>query len=245
MINITLDNYNGPLDLLLSLIEKENENIYETNVCSIIDQYLEIIGGFDTDLESMSSFLIMAARLLEIKSYMLLPPGTEDEIDENPIQELIEHLIEYKIYKSLSFQLRDMYENSYGTFTKKSSIDSVMHSCVTYQEIHDAIGDTTLDDLKTVYLSSLENQKKRNDPFEPKDFYMQKDKASFDDIKIKVAEYIKQQKECKFSELPGCNLNKDRKVMVFLSILELSKQGEIVVEQENSDISIKKSLSAS
>ncbi len=103
-IDIKLDQFEGPLDLLLHLIKKNELDIYDIQLCSITDQYLAILDGMKhLNLEVAGDFLLMAATLLQIKSRQLLPPSEveeEDEMEEeDPRAELIRRLLEYKKYK--------------------------------------------------------------------------------------------------------------------------------------------------
>jgi segregation and condensation protein A len=113
---VNLDKFYGPLDLLLYLIEKNEMDLYDIQVSAITGQYLDYIKKLDRiDLENLGSFLIMASYLLNLKSQMLLPRRTQEEMDDqeppDPRQHLIEKLLEYKKYKQgaqlLSARLED------------------------------------------------------------------------------------------------------------------------------------------
>ena len=108
-INVKLEKFEGPLDLLLHLIEKNKVDIYDIPISLITDQYLDYLKQMEIeDLNVMSEFLVMAATLLDIKAKMLLPAEIgEDGEEEDPRAELVEKLIEYKMYKYMSFELKD------------------------------------------------------------------------------------------------------------------------------------------
>lgn len=108
VISVKLDAFDGPLDLLLHLIEKNKIDIFDIPIVQITEQYLEIIAQMDRkDMDVMSDFLVMAATLLKIKSKMLLPVEvTEEGEPEDPRAELVERLLEYKTYKYASYELR-------------------------------------------------------------------------------------------------------------------------------------------
>lgn len=112
-IQYKLDNFEGPLDLLLHLIDKAEVDIYNIPISEITNQYMEYLGSMKVlDLEPTSEFLVMAATLLSIKSKMLLPkPPQIDIFDEeegvDPREELVQKLIEYRKYKSIAEHLRD------------------------------------------------------------------------------------------------------------------------------------------
>ena len=106
-LNVKLQVFEGPLDLLLHLIEKNKVDIYDIPIVLITDQYLDYIKQMQKeDLDVMSEFLVMAATLLDIKCRMLLPKEINEEgEEEDPRAELVEKLIEYKLYKYMSYEL--------------------------------------------------------------------------------------------------------------------------------------------
>ena len=109
-LEVKLEVFEGPLDLLLHLIEKNKVDIYDIPIVEITEQYLDYIRQMQTeDMNVMSEFLLMAATLLDIKCRMLLPREVNEEgEEEDPRAELVEKLLEYKMYKYMSFELRDM-----------------------------------------------------------------------------------------------------------------------------------------
>jgi len=119
-----LDNFEGPLDLLLSLIKKNEINIYDIPIAEITEQFLEYLDyAVSTDLGSLTDFYAMASDLLYIKSRMLLPVEVdlgEDE-PEDPRQELVDKLIEYQKYKKLSQQMEQKESEAEWTFERKKS----------------------------------------------------------------------------------------------------------------------------
>ena len=104
-INVKLQVFEGPLDLLLHLIDKNKVNIYDIPIAMITEQYMEYVNQMDKeDLNVVSEFLVMAATLLDIKSRMLLPKEVNEEgEEEDPRAELVEKLIEYKLFKYMSY----------------------------------------------------------------------------------------------------------------------------------------------
>ena len=111
-IEVKLQAFEGPLDLLLHLIDKNKVNIYDIPISLITEQYMAYIDAMTeahTQMDLMSEFLVMAATLLDIKSRMLLPAEKDEEGEEiDPRTELVERLLEYKIYKYMSLELKDM-----------------------------------------------------------------------------------------------------------------------------------------
>lgn len=109
---IKLENFEGPLDLLCHLIDKNKMDIYDINLSEITDQYIEYINNMEKmNLEVTSEFLIMASTLVYLKSKNLLPNQVEDE-KELTEEELLQRIIEYKKYKEITKKLREMYQNN-------------------------------------------------------------------------------------------------------------------------------------
>ena len=108
-IPVKLQVFEGPLDLLLHLIDKNKIDIYDIPIVEITNQYMEYIREMEKeDLNIMSEFLVMAATLLDIKCRMLLPKEVNEEgEEEDPRQELVAQLLEYKMYKYIAFELKD------------------------------------------------------------------------------------------------------------------------------------------
>lgn len=112
---IKIDNFEGPLDLLCHLIDKNKMNIYDIKISEIADQYIEYISKMEElNLEITSEFLIMASTLLYIKSKGLLPNQVEAE-EELTEEQLIERIIEYKKYKEITSKLKE----NYAEFSKR------------------------------------------------------------------------------------------------------------------------------
>lgn len=107
-ISVKLQVFEGPLDLLLHLIDKNKVNIYDIPIAMITEQYMEYVEQLKKeDLNVVSEFLVMAATLLDIKSRMLLPKEVDEEgNEEDPRAELVEKLLEYKLYKAMAQELR-------------------------------------------------------------------------------------------------------------------------------------------
>ena len=107
---IRLDNFEGPLDLLCHLVDKNKMDIHEVNISNITDQYVEYINAMqELNLDVTSEFVLMASTLLYIKSKSLLPKQVEDE-GELTEEELIHRIIEYKKYKEISKKLKEQFE---------------------------------------------------------------------------------------------------------------------------------------
>ena len=120
-IPVKLPAFEGPLDLLLHLIDKNKVDIYDIPIVQITDQYMAYIRQMEReDLGLMSEFMVMAATLMDIKCRMLLPaPVQEESVEEDPRAELVAKLLEYKMYKYMSYELKERLENAEKHFYKK------------------------------------------------------------------------------------------------------------------------------
>ena len=116
-ISVKLQVFEGPLDLLLHLIDKNKVNIYDIPIAMITEQYMEYVEQLKKeDLNVVSEFLVMAATLLDIKSRMLLPKEVDEEgNEEDPRAELVEKLLEYKLFKAMAQELKDKHSDAERT----------------------------------------------------------------------------------------------------------------------------------
>ena len=123
-ISVKLNVFEGPLDLLLHLIDKNKIDIYDIPIVEITDQYMEYLHSMEKeDLGVMSEFLVMAATLLDIKCRMLLPKEINEEgEEEDPRAELVQKLLEYKMYKYMSYELRDRLGDAAGVYYRKQDL---------------------------------------------------------------------------------------------------------------------------
>ena len=118
-LTFNLESFKGPLDLLLVLIKKNKVNIYDIPISEILEQYLKVMDEMkELDMEVSSEFLVLAATLLQIKSKMLLPSENEEEEQEDPREELVKRLIEYKKFKEKSEFLKEIQNTGYDRYFK-------------------------------------------------------------------------------------------------------------------------------
>ena len=204
-IPVKLEAFEGPLDLLLHLIDKNKVNIYDIPIVEITAQYMEYIHEMQRqDLNVMSEFLLMAATLLAIKSKMLLPKEINEEgEEEDPRQELVEQLLEYKLYKYMSYELRDMQADAAYVMYKEPTIPAE------------------------------KRQNDRIDPIRSTFGTLEKEEVDMDEKWIYVESCIKRKRHVSFRELLGAGHTKMQMVITFLVILELMKMGKISIVQEH------------
>lgn len=229
-----LESFEGPLDLLLHLIEKNKIDIYDIPIVDITDQYMEYLHSMPSeDLGAMSEFLVMAATLLDIKCKMLLPKEKNEEgEEEDPREELVQKLLEYKMYKFMSYELKDRMDDADGVFYKKPTIpDEVLK----YREPVDPkelLSSVTLERLNKIYQSILKKQEEKIDPIRSKFGTIEKEEVSLSDKMVEMKSYASSHRRFSFRQLLEGQPSRTQIVVTFLSILELMKMGYIHVEQE-------------
>ena len=164
-IDIKVNAFEGPLDLLLHLIEKNKVDIYDIPISEITSQYLDYIRSMEEeDLDVLSDFLVMAATLLKIKAKMLLPVNEEEEEEGDPREELVRRLIEYKIYKYASLQLKEREMTAEKSFFRSPDIPPQV---LAYREEIDPVqmlSEVTLQRISEVFQFVMRKRQDKLDP---------------------------------------------------------------------------------
>ena len=233
-IDVKLTAFEGPLDLLLFLIEKNKVNIYDIPIVTITEQYLEYVNQMEEhDMDVMSEFLVMAATLIRIKAKMLLPreEKAEDE-EEDPRQELVRRLLEYKMYKYAAFELRDMQMDAGRIVYKPPTIPKEVKQ---YKEEIDPatlIDGMTLAKLNEIFKSVMRKQVDKVDPIRSKFGTIEKEEVNIEDKMIEIRETVRGLKGISFRTLLDIQATRLNIIITFMSILELMKVGAILIRQE-------------
>ena len=169
-ISVKLQVFEGPLDLLLHLIDKNKVNIYDIPIAMITEQYMEYVEQLKKeDLNVVSEFLVMAATLLDIKSRMLLPKEVDEEgNEEDPRAELVEKLLEYKLYKAMAQELKDKHTDAERTYYKKQNIPEAVAAYTPPVDLTEVIGDTTLMRLNRIFADVCKRKEDKIDPVRSK-----------------------------------------------------------------------------
>lgn len=228
--------FEGPLDLLLHLIEKNKVDIYDIPIVLITEQYLEYIQKLDAkDMDVMSEFLVMAATLIRIKSKMLLPPEeTEEEEEEiDPRQELVERLLEYKMYKYASYELKDRQLDAGKMLFKKPTIPDEIANYQEEVDLDELMSDVTMTKLQDIFHSVIRKQVDKVDPIRSKFGEIEKEEISLENHIIFLTEYAMLHQTFSFRGLLEHGTGKTYVIVSFLGILEMMKLGVLRVEQEN------------
>lgn len=222
---ITIDNFEGPLDLLLHLIKQSDIDIADINIADITKQYLSYIDAQEKmNLNVASEYLVMAATLIEMKSNMLLPRRKEETNDEeeDPREVLIRRLIEYKRYKEMTKEFKSLEEERNHIFTKApEDLREYQENDISYD------GEVNLDDLLKAFQNFI-NRKEMEKPLATK---ITKRELSVSTRSREIKSILKTKGKVEFHELFEI-YNKEYVVVTFLSILDLAKKQELNIKQE-------------
>ena len=223
---VNLNEFEGPLDLLLHLIKQSNIDIMDINLEDITKQYLDYIEKIEEmNLDVASEYLVMAAELIEMKSKYLLPKPeiSEDEYEEDPREELIKRLIEYQAYKDIAPELQDMENTRSMVYSKIPSIN--ITGVDLNPELSDKVDLDALTNAFNEFLKKKELEKPLNTTITNKEYSVHQRSAEIRNI-------LKTKKKVKFEELFE-EYNRNYIVVTFLSILIMAKNGELLIEQED------------
>ena len=221
---VSLSQFEGPLDLLLHLIEKAEVNIEDIFVSEITSQYLAMMDDLsELDMDRASSFLTVAAQLLLIKSRSLLPrPPAEDPDEEDPQEQLIRQLREYKAFKAASEELHERFEEAKKAYTRLPE-DVILPP----QKID--IANATLDNLYSAFLKILN----REDAEEERRDMTQRVRPDVYTVRDRVEHLRGKLKEgrVRFDALFTDTSSRMERIVTFMALLELLARGEVHITQ--------------
>lgn len=233
-LEFKINEFQGPLDLLLHLIEKNKFNIFDIPIVEITEQYLEYVNAMqESNLDIMSEFLVMAATLISIKAKMLLPKEEEEEEDEeDPRAELVRRLLEYKMYKYASYELKDMEMDAVRAYYKPASIPDEVKQYKEEIDPAEVVGDTTLAMLNEIFNQVMKRTVDRVDPIRSKFGTIEKEEVRIEDKMDEIRTNVKGLKGINFRTLLEMQASRINIIVTFLAILELMKVGDIVIKQD-------------
>ncbi len=235
-IQYKLESFEGPLDLLLHLIEKNKINIYDIPIVLITEQYMEYIHDLkEKDLDIMSDFLVMAATLLKIKSKMLLPADPKEDSEEavDPRQELVERLLEYKMFKYISCELKDKQFGAAKLMFKESTIPDEISQYREPVDMKELLNDLTLQKLHVIFESVIKKQVDKIDPIRSKFGRIEREDINLSQKIMDIQNYGIQYRKFSFRKLLEAQCDKMEVIVTFLGILELIKMGRILIQQDD------------
>lgn len=232
-IPVKLEAFEGPLDLLLHLIDKNKVSIYDIPIVEITDQYLEYLSGAEEkDLDSMSEFLVMAATLIRIKSKMLLPKEEEEtEEDIDPRDELVNRLLEYKMFKFISEELKDKQFDAAKMMYKEPSIPAEIADYEEEVDVSELLSGLTLSKLHNIFDFILKRQKDKVDPIRSTFGKIEREEVTLSNQLTHIQEYGLRNRRFRFSNLFTGRVTKMEVIVTFLGILELMKIGRVEIKQ--------------
>lgn len=233
-IEIKLENFEGPIALLYKLIEKNEIDIYDIPIAKLTEQYIEYISNFPKNMESISDFLVMAVKLIEIKSKMLLPKNNpiEEDYGEDPREELVKKLVEYKIFKGISNIFKEKAEFSEKIVYKnpEKEVLSMLES-ISKNNIEEALENITLDKLYNIFKDVISRKDIKKTQVEvstiDKDIYTIQDKILY------IKELLNLKASINFRDTFESDASKLEIIVTFMAILELIKTKVIRIVQKS------------
>lgn len=235
-IPVKLEVFEGPLDLLLFLIEKNKVDIYDIPIVTITEQYLEYIKQMETqDMNVMSEFLVMAATLLDIKAKMLLPKEVDEESGEeiDPRAELVQQLLEYKMCKYMAYELKDRQLDASHTYFKPKTLPKEIEDYREPVNLEEIIGDATLGKLQELFNMVMKRQEDKIDPVRSQFGNIKKEEVDMEGKAAFITAYLQSHTRCSFVELLKEQGSKQDTIVAFLIILEMMKIGQVTILQED------------
>ena len=233
-IPVKLPVFEGPLDLLLHLLEKNRVNIVDIPIVEITEQYMEYMKGMEAvDLDVMSEFLVMAAELLKIKSRMLLPkPASGEEPLEDPRQDLVRRLLEHKLYQYMAGELRTMEEDAARVVYRDRQLPDEVALYKEKADPKQLLSDLTLTKLRAVFRMVMQRREDRVDPVRSRFGRIVKEEISLSEKIMEIQQYGLIHRRFSFQKLLSEQADKTEVIAAFLGILELIRMGQLEIEQE-------------
>lgn len=227
--NFSINDFEGPLDLLLHLVKESKMDIYEINIREIINQYLDYIHSLEEkNIDVASEYLVMASELIHLKSKLLINRkddivSEEDEFSFSSEEDLRNKLLEYERYKKITQNFQELEEKRSEVYTK------LPESLKEYiEEVGIQKGELNIEDLFNAYKLFLERQKLSK----PLNTKITKKELSVDDKIKDIRNILSTRRRVNFLEL-FTEITKETIVVTFLSILEMTKSNEILLTQED------------
>ena len=234
-ISVKLEAFEGPLDLLLHLIDKNKVNIYDIPIADITEQYMEYVRKMqEENLDIVSEFLVMAATLLDIKCRMLLPKEVDEEgNEEDPRAELVEQLLEYKLFKAMAEELKGQQLDALKTYYRKPDIPEEVSGYTPPVDLNEVVGDVNLIKLNAIFADVMKRKEDKVDPVRRSKFgKIEKEEVTMSEKLVDIKAFMMEHKSFGFRELLMKGASKVSVIVTFLVVLELMKTGFITVKQE-------------
>ncbi len=229
MYKVKLDVFEGPFDLLVYLIERSRMSIFDIKVSEITTQYLACIEEMKAqDINVSQEFMVLAAELIELKSRMLLPIERDEESDlpiEDPRAGLVQRIQEYKQYKEMAKFLDDQAELTAHIHAKpQEDIDA-------YRGEEDILLKGDMQQFIDAFMLFI-SKKKRTEEMRKRYERVERQRMSVEKRIEQIRDFFKKKVKLLFSELISTDKSRFNKVVTFMGLLELLKQGEVRATQE-------------
>lgn len=234
-ISYKLENFEGPLDLLLHLIEKNKVSIYDIPIVTITEQYLDYVSNMEKeDLDLVSEFLVMAATLIDIKSKMLLPPEETEEGEEiDPRAELVRRLLEYKTYKYMARELEEREEGAEKLLYKEPTVPKEVARYEPPVDLDSLLDGLTLAKLQKIFEAVMKRKEDKIDPIRSNFGTIKKEPISLEQKIVSIMGFARKHRNFSFRQMLEKQADRLEVVVTFLAVLELMKLGKIRLVQES------------
>lgn len=229
-------NFDGPLDLLLRLIEKNKVDIYDIPIAEITAQYLAYVDAIHTeDLDLMSDFLVMAATLLDIKARMLLPREDKEEEDEeeDPREELVRRLLLYRRFKYMAGELEAMEEEASHFIYREEELPKEVREHAAPVDLDGLLKDLDMERLREIFLEVMKRKEYRRDLRREGFRVIHRERMPVKSRIGSLLSYARKNRRFSFRSLLSAEPTREDVVVTFLAILELMKVGAIEVRQSD------------
>ncbi len=233
-VNIKLETFEGPVELLYHLIEKNKIDIYDIPIASLTEQYIAVIESESyRNMDNISEFMVMAATLIEIKSKMLLPviPSEDDEEEIDPRAQLVERLLEYKKFKNISEDLKDRQEKAALIFYKDSDVPEEFIKYKEPVDINDVLKGVTIDDIYKAFREVMNRQENKVDRVRSGFRSVERDMFTVEEKMDYINDLLVLSPKVSFKRMFRPGSGRNEKVVTFLAILELIKTKKISFSQ--------------
>lgn len=232
MIEVNIEKYEGPMDLLLKLIEKNKINIYDIPIKEITEQYIIHIEKISTDAKNIAEFIVMASTLIEIKSKLLIPDIDDENEETDPRDELVQRLIEYKKVKIISTFLKELQEKS------SLQLSKLREESIRTETININL-DEDINILKDVFTELLKRSSFKDEEIIFDQEIINRDEYIIEDYISKITNLIRKTKKINLSSLIKSDTCKQEVITIFIAILELVRQNRIKANQNKDEISLR------
>lgn len=224
---ITFEDFKGPLDLLLHLLEKNKVDIYDIPIIEITKQYIDYIEKVENKLTVASEFLVMASTLISIKTRMLLPKHDEDE--EDPRTELVQQLLEYRCFKEIGEKLGQFQGEGQKAIIKNATIPEEVKKFEYKPNVDDLFKNVDIHELEKIFTEVLRRAKDRIDTLRHDFNSVKEDKWTVEEMILNLRKEIDGTKKRRLSEILNKCKSKLHIVVAFLALLEMIKFGEVKI----------------